>query len=996
MEITIAEEYKGIILSTTEKIINDGYDIGKSYEFLILGELVYAVLLRQSIFVNISQDHEYAGRIIENYEDREILNDFFNQYFSELHIWDSKFCGISEKSRISYKVIGYIYKSYGYDMLYDRFQDTIIRMIDNNYNISASDYQKMVNRYLGKISIIVKLEDSFSEIDNVYSAETNFRGSHIHCVGSTKKSAVDKVYRTIALRYLSVSKIQQCVDITIYKSNLKRYLVNDKNISTNSSINELSQKFGIPESLIAFCMMPANACTDSYWHSQGLLFPTYLHPSVCDEKNFKLSLARMGNHIIRLLTFEYKLSMGNINLIDLTQFDITAPGVISYVKMKYLDKCLSTKHFCDVILSQIGDAIEYKQNNFLHSFISCFFFSNFAPEKLFFSIFSDKLNANLSNKTKFHINYEIETSSFLGLLKCHTIIKNYNESNGCFGTEFLICSKFEKQRHSFFYCKSLDASASKKNLWRIAYHEIIEETKKAFSNPSAEINEQIFPFIVRNLCNVRHCILKYYLQEYGLFCAKNIDIIGFENFAKIWANIKSCLDENTLVKLKDKIISLNENALVYINDNIHLYSEIIHHIADSSPLTKQGINIYSKEFADLYSRIVNPSICMQKQIVSQDPGFIGFIHNPPFEVAKIALDSDLKLFDKIESPSKKIIMYYQARLDEIKHLSADNLGQLSCDFDDNCKLFIFDSHKPFSNQLKEMLSQIKVTQATIACGYFFKSGLNLINDILENYLEHQIPLTFIIGSLQNYTETNDCEHITGIDKATVHKLNEYLSYPTVKLYTCTDRFYHGKLYFFQGIDKSLICLGSSNVSRAAFVSNYELNIAMIVQSGSDFNQKISAWIKQLIFYSKQINTLDESRFGDNEMNLESGIVIKSVPLSIIRKKIDELTDSELKYRHSLWQSYEPDDCYEELGIASLPYYVAYVYRRYNLLVLESFNPGNSYFCIKYEKELETVFSNISTLSKTEIFNYSNMTKRGYHTTNRFTLESNIRAYFQNE
>lgn len=78
----------------------------------------------------------------------------------------------------------------------------------------------------------------------------------------------------------------------------------------------------------------------------------------------------------------------------------------------------------------------------------------------------------------------------------------------------------------------------------------------------------------------------------------------------------------------------------------------------------------------------------------------------------------------------------------------------------------------------------------------------------------------------------------------------------------------------------------------------------------------------------------------------------------------------------------------------IPNYFAFVYKKEKLIVLESFEAGNAYFCIKYDKSFEDVVNNISTFSKTEIFEYSHMPKRGYHVQNKFTLENNIRWYFR--
>ena len=92
-------------------------------------------------------------------------------------------------------------------------------------------------------------------------------------------------------------------------------------------------------------------------------------------------------------------------------------------------------------------------------------------------------------------------------------------------------------------------------------------------------------------------------------------------------------------------------------------------------------------------------------------------------------------------------------------------------------------------------------------------------------------------------------------------------------------------------------------------------------------------------------------------------------------------------------SYNPDIIAENLGILAPPNYFVFVYKDRKLMVLESLEAGNSYFCIHFENSFEDVINNISTFSKTEIFAYSGMDKRGYHIQNKISLEGNIRKIF---
>ena len=113
----------------------------------------------------------------------------------------------------------------------------------------------------------------------------------------------------------------------------------------------------------------------------------------------------------------------------------------------------------------------------------------------------------------------------------------------------------------------------------------------------------------------------------------------------------------------------------------------------------------------------------------------------------------------------------------------------------------------------------------------------------------------------------------------------------------------------------------------------------------------------------------------------------------MENKINELTNEEVQYRLNLWMSYNPDIIAENIGIIALPNYFMFIYKEKKLIVLESLEAGNSYFCLNFEDSFENTINDISNFSKTEIFAYSNMNKRGYHITNKTSLESTIKSFF---
>lgn len=88
----------------------------------------------------------------------------------------------------------------------------------------------------------------------------------------------------------------------------------------------------------------------------------------------------------------------------------------------------------------------------------------------------------------------------------------------------------------------------------------------------------------------------------------------------------------------------------------------------------------------------------------------------------------------------------------------------------------------------------------------------------------------------------------------------------------------------------------------------------------------------------------------------------------------------------------PDNVYMDLQVSSLPDYILFEFKEYNLLVFESFNPNNAYYAFE-GNNIENVLATIKTLTKTEIVNLRSLIKRGYHIDDKAKLENTIDGLF---
>ena len=86
-----------------------------------------------------------------------------------------------------------------------------------------------------------------------------------------------------------------------------------------------------------------------------------------------------------------------------------------------------------------------------------------------------------------------------------------------------------------------------------------------------------------------------------------------------------------------------------------------------------------------------------------------------------------------------------------------------------------------------------------------------------------------------------------------------------------------------------------------------------------------------------------------------------------------------------------DNIYDNI-IVTEKSYIAIEFSEKSMIVLETFLPGNSYF-VFYNVKILQLINMITEKTKSEIFEMSDMEKRGYHVREKLTLELNIKSYF---
>lgn len=109
-----------VLLSTAE-IINGGHSLQRAYQYLVLGELLYNALIHHFIFSCYTQDRRILGSIVRSVPTEAVMEKIIIDECGFSNIWQSKEYNLQEKLNISYKILGYEYRHYGYTHLYEVF-----------------------------------------------------------------------------------------------------------------------------------------------------------------------------------------------------------------------------------------------------------------------------------------------------------------------------------------------------------------------------------------------------------------------------------------------------------------------------------------------------------------------------------------------------------------------------------------------------------------------------------------------------------------------------------------------------------------------------------------------------------------------------------------------------------------------------------------------------------------------------------------------------------
>jgi len=486
--------------------------------------------------------------------------------------------------------------------------------------------------------------------------------------------------------------------------------------------------------------------------------------------------------------------------------------------------------------------------------------------------------------------------------------------------------------------------------------------------------------------------------------------------------------KNPSIDLQILTVKRNGNAIKYINNPSEVVQlEAIKENEDAlqfidSPTLEVQLECVKRNGLSIQF-IKEPSIEVQIEAVKQNENAIQYIEKPSLEIQWVAVQKNPQIIDYIKdlfpevqreainaltynvnkSENNKINedykstkeVYFQNKTKnyEIEH-SKKEYKELVDDMNSG-NFIILNKKESVDAQLKYLAKFINVKNLYIASGFVYKSGMILLEDIINTVEKNLGKVNLIIGSLQNYNlyqKEKEIKFILGMDKSTAIYLNQLVKEKNVEVRTLEEAFYHGKFYLLEGKKKSYVLIGSSNVSNTAFNINIELKILYSFDNDDEGLNNFKNWFTEFWKECINVDVLDENYFNDIEIEYISNYSIRKMQQMDVINRINDLTDEQLKFRLNLWLKKKPENIYTDLQIDSLSGYILFEFKQYKLLVFESFESGNAYYCFR-NKGIEELLVKLKSLSKTEIFELSDMRKRGYHINDKMKLESKINSMF---
>ena len=962
------------MLSLTHKCaLNENAQNNRKNDIEFYGELgksIYSILLKNFISKNVSYDISTIENYFKSSKYVYIIRFFEFYRLKELIICREDIVNDKTIQNLTMQFIGFLYLKTSYDNIKRVFE----KIFDTESLNITDDYLSVIMAYSdGKAKFN---EISITGLDHCreFEYELVFKGRSIISKGTSKKNAKQKCSKIYCNRYLTKEEIFKSLGIKL-KNNKKNKRVYKYKLEQLQLIKYISDKLDI---------------------EIGLLKQALTHKSMSNEYNIKdnSSMVSIGSDIEKAHLLIYI----NNKFKDMDFYK--KYEVVSYLQahIKIMEIFIDKYRISDSIL-----VIETMKNN--------------CTNKVYRSVFRGIIYSKFFTNNKYEFLKELEViydeilyTTDLRYINSTTNLQEFLQDIGITDTNYT----FENSNYNSLICKvhsntlgsslcfnasGINKKEAKENVSREFLRFIYDEfepfcrgEKKINSSNVNKIKDLVYYILLESNITFKNIIVKNYfgLNDLKLNKLEDFTTILFSVFKYIRHNFNKEINEfivNSLINIVEKI-----NVILSVDKYNVLSKLLIYDIWES----ESSYNIKKR-----YKYLNDKSAGYINKLIENNGLLIASIKEPSPELQMLAIKNNPKALYYIKNPSKEVYKYISTNdkkyenyilsnsIDLNNFLIENVVEELECLIDrnkSNLEFYMILKNIKFEVYIKSLFKIFNINKLYIATGYVYSSGIELIYEEIDKLINSNGTLKFFIGSLQNYK--ND-ELVRDMDKKTCKVLNKLIN-RGCEIKTNTEQFYHGKMYYFESNEISIIIMGSTNLSKTAFHKNNELNCIYFYrnkQMNPFLNRFEEIWSKEEL-----IDFLEENKFSerlDGRFNIENNF--KSVSQNEVERKINLIPDEILRKRLLLWLDYKPSNIYEDIIVANKDY-IAIEYIDKSMIVLESFLPGNSYF-VFYDIDISELLNIIKNKTKTEIFKLSNMEKRGYHVREALTLELNIKSYF---
>ena len=330
------------------------------YENLILGQQAYIALLYYILFIAISQNAKRCAQLIKELPRERLLYAYATKVSGDL-IWLSDTCGINQKIRNSYALLGFSYRKYGFDGTYSAFKSSVFEDILTFLALPISNYTHLLEtyawtKYHTKVSYKTTMKNKFAENDIEYTATTSFQGKQYSSVGFGKKGAIEHLAEMICEDSMSREDLTLIANSQGYCQIQPTafHFASDNYEEKNPNMRSFCELYGFDFLFNRFALLTRSQMGGSIWNNLGIV-----PGSLCDVKPSLITrcLSNLGRELIALQILKNLVDSNGILLPSLSTLDITTMNIGPYEVHDQLIKITHAEKYAELLFEEIHPPI---------------------------------------------------------------------------------------------------------------------------------------------------------------------------------------------------------------------------------------------------------------------------------------------------------------------------------------------------------------------------------------------------------------------------------------------------------------------------------------------------------------------------------------------------------------------------------------------------------------------------------------------------------------